>query len=178
MHHHIIQDGRRSQHETPVKREGASGTAASPSGLLVAYGNTVVGTTGELLEVGGSFWKILLCGSDIALFQCGALGVGQIGDGAVLLLFLYFQIFRDDPDAFINEQVRDFFLRGAQGDANGNLPIGRDADRAAFAVAVDEGVGQFVELALVLYAYGVVAIIIHKNLTVRCITCRIVLIIL
>lgn len=124
MHHHIIQDGRRRQHETPVKREGASGAAASPSGLLVAYGNTVVGTTGELLEISGSFWKILFCGSDIALFQSGALGVGQVGDRAVLLLLLYFQIFRDDPDAFVDEQVGDFFFRGAQGDTHGDLPIG------------------------------------------------------
>lgn len=67
MDDNIVQNGRRRQHEPPVKGKRASGTAASPAGLLVSDGDPVVGAAGKLLEIGGSPRKIFFRRGDIAL---------------------------------------------------------------------------------------------------------------
>ncbi len=68
MDHYIVQDGGRRKHKAPVKRESAFGAAASPTGLLVPDGDAVIGTSGELAVVGGSFGEIVFGCGDIAFF--------------------------------------------------------------------------------------------------------------
>lgn len=161
MDDHIIQNGRRCQHEPPVKGESASGAAASPAGLLIPDGDAVVGAAGELMEMSDSFREILFRRGDIALFQGEPLGVGQLGDGTVTLFFLNFQILGYDPDALLDEQMGYFLLCGAHGNAHRDLSVGGNTDGEASAVAADECVRQFVKLALILDAYCAVGLIYH-----------------
>ncbi len=162
MDDHIIQDGGRCQHEPPVKRECASGAAASPASLLIPDGDAVVGATGELVEMSHSFRKIFFCRGNIALFQGEPLGIGQLGDGTVTLFFLNFQIFGDDPDTLLDEQMGYFFLGGAHGNAHRDLPVGGNTDGEASAVAADEYVRQLVKLTLILDAYCAFGLICHR----------------
>ena len=162
MDDHIIQNGGRRQHEPPVKGERASGAAASPAGLLIPDGDAVIGATSELVEIGDSFREIFFRRGDIALFQGEPLGVGQLGDGAVTLLFLNLQILGDDPDALLDEQMGYFLLCGAHGNAHRDLSVGGNTDGEASAVAADECVRQLVKLTLILDAYCAVRLIYHR----------------
>ena len=162
MDDHIIQDGGRRQHEPPVEGECASCTAASPAGLLIPDGDAVVGAAGKLLKMGNSFRKIFFRRGDIALFQGDPLGVGQLGNGTVTLFFLNFQILSDDPDTLLDEQMGDFLLRGAHGNAHRDLSVGGNTDGEASAVTADECVRQLVKLTLILDAYCAVGLVYHR----------------
>ena len=162
MDDHIIQDGGRRQHKPPVKGERASGAAASPAGLLIPDGDAVIVAAGELVKIGDSFRKIFFRRGDIALFQGEPLGVGQLGNGTVTLFFLNFQILGDDPDTLLDEQMGDFLLCGAHGNAHRDLPVGRNTDGEASAVAANECVRQLVKLTLILDAYCAVGLIYHR----------------
>ena len=102
---HIIRNCRRCQHKPPIEGECALGAAASPAGFLIPDGDAVVGAAGELVKVGDSFGEIFFRRSDVPLFQCGALCVGQVGDRTTLLLLQYFQIFCYDPNALVDEKM-------------------------------------------------------------------------
>ena len=158
---HIIRDCGRCQHESPVKREGASCTAASPAGLLIPDGDAVVGAAGKLHKVSGTFGKILFCSGDIPLFQSDPLDIGQVGDRAVLALFFCLQIFGDDPDTLLHEKTINLFLGDVKRDADCNLSFRIDADCTAFAAAADKCVGQFIEFALILNSDGIFGVIVH-----------------
>lgn len=160
----IVRDCRRCKHEPPVERERAFCTAASPAGLLISDGNAVVSTAGELPEIGDALREILFCRSDVTLLKGGALDVGQIGDGTVLLLLQYFQIFGDDPDSLLDEKVPDIFIGCVHRDTHRNLSIGINADGTALAVAADERVGQLIELTLILNAYDAFALGFHGGI--------------
>lgn len=105
MDDHIIRNRRRCQHKPPIERECALSTAASPAGFLISDGDAVVGAAGEPVKVGDSFRKIFFRRSDIPLFQCGALCVGQVRDRTVLFPLQHLQIFGDDPNALVNEEM-------------------------------------------------------------------------
>ncbi len=113
MDHDIIQNRRGRQHETPVKGEGSPRAAASPAGLLVPDGDAVVSAAGELLEVGGSFWKIFFGSGNIPLRQGSTLCRGQIGDWFGSLSALLLQISGDDPMLSVCENVADVPVAGA-----------------------------------------------------------------
>lgn len=162
MDDHIIQDGRRRQHEPPVKGKRASGAAASPACLLIPDGDAVVGAAGELMEMGDSFRKIFFRRGDIALFQGEPLGVGQLGDGTVTLFFLNFQILGDDPDTLLDEQMGYFLLCGTHGNAHSDLSVGGNIDGEASAVTVDKCVRQLIKLTLILDAYCAFGLICHR----------------
>lgn len=80
----------------------------------------------------------------------------------VTLFLLNFQILGDDPDAFLDEQMRYFFLRGAHRYAHGDLSVGRDTDGETLTVAADERVRQLVKFTLILDAYCAVGLIYHR----------------
>ena len=167
MDHHIIEDRRRRQHEPPVEGERSFGAAASPPGLLAADGNAAVCAAGELLEVGGSFGKVFFRRGDITFLQCGALRIRQIGRGNVLPPFHHFEISGDDPYPLVNEKVVDLFLGDALRNADGDLPVGIDADRQTFPAAADKGIGKFIEPALILDPYCPAAAVIHSFLPLK-----------
>lgn len=155
MDDHIIRNCRGRQHKPPIERECSFGAAASPAGFLIPDGDAIVGAAGELDKVGDSFGKVFFCRSDVPLFQCDALCVGQVRDRTALLLMHRFQIFGDDPNALVDEKMCDFFLAGAHGNTHCNMAVGINADGIASAAAPDKRVGQLVEFALILDAYGV-----------------------
>lgn len=164
MDDHIVRDCGRRQHEPPVKRESAARAAASPAGFLVPDADAVIGTSGKLMEVSDAFWKILFCSSNVSFFQSGSLDIGQVGDRAVIALFFRFQIFGDNPDALLDEEVFNFFFCDIKRDADCNLSFRVNTDGAAFTAAADKCVGQFIELTLILNSdsvFGVVHWISH-----------------
>lgn len=161
MYHYVVQNGRWRQHESPVERERSSGTAASPSCLLITDGNAVVFSAGKLLEISSSFGKIFFGGCDISLFQGGPLYIGQIGDRPVLLLLLQFQVFGDDPDPLFEQKTGGLMVADTAGSSDCDLSIRGYTDGAAFAVAANQRVGQFIELALVLDPYSVIGTVCH-----------------
>lgn len=172
VHHYIVQDSGRRQHEPPVEGESSFGAAASPTGFLISDGDAVEGAAGKLEKVLHTLGEIFFCSINITAFQGGTLGVSQIRDGAVLLFFLHFQISGDNPDPFFDEQMADFFVCGAQGNPQRDLAIGRDADGTGFTVASDDSIGQLIEPALIFDSKYVVWIILslvfHGNSSQPC----------
>ena len=65
------------------------------------------------------------------------------------MLFLYFQIFRDDPVLPVSQNMSNFLFAGPERNAYSDLSFWGDADRVALAVAADEDVGKFIQLTLV-----------------------------
>ncbi len=112
MDHNIIQNGRRCQHETPVKGESPLRATASPACLLITDGNAVVNAAGELLEIGGSLREILFSSGDIPLCQGSTLCLCQIGNRFGSLFVLLLQISGNDPMLFLCENMMDFFVAG------------------------------------------------------------------
>ena len=76
----VVQNGRRRQHKPPVKGERSTGAAASPTGFLIPYRDTVIGSAGELSEISDPFRKVFPGGGNVSLCQGSALRVGQVGD--------------------------------------------------------------------------------------------------
>ncbi len=144
MYHHIIQNGGRRQHETPVKGKGAFGAAASPAGLLVTDGDARKASSGEGKKIGGPFRKIVSGRLYVTLFQGGPLRVSQIGNRPAGGMFLRLQPVRDDPVLFFQQEVADLLVGGAKRQPQGNSPVGRNADRTGLAAAFDYVVGKFI----------------------------------
>lgn len=120
---HIVQDGRRRQHEPPVKRQGALGAAASPAGLLVADGDTRIGSACEGSKAGNPFREVFLCRGDVTFFEGCPLGVRQVRYRAVLGTLDSFQIVGDDPVLLIQQKVADLCLGSAKRQPQSNLSL-------------------------------------------------------
>ena len=165
MDDHIVQNPGRCQHKPPVKRESAPRAAASPAGFLIPDSDTIVGTAGELMEVCHTFGKIIFCSDNISLFQSSPLRIGQIGDGAVSDLFLYFQIFCNDPDALLDEKMMYSLFGSVHWDTDCYFAIGVNTDGAAFAAAADKRVRKLIDFTLILNTYCVLGVVVHYVLS-------------
>lgn len=135
MYDHIIEYGRRREHQPPVKGEGSFAAAASPSRFLVADGNAFISAAGHGMIIGDPFRNIGAGRIFIPFFQRIPLYIGKIGGGAAVFSGTDFQIVRDDPVAFFFRHPHDFPLACAKGHAENNFTILSDGNGKRFPLA-------------------------------------------
>lgn len=73
MHHNVIKNSGRGQHQSVIKRKCSAAAAASPACFLVPDGYFIVAAAGELMKICDPRRNIFVGGLAVTLFQGGDL---------------------------------------------------------------------------------------------------------